>query len=70
MNIKLQKKLERQARMTERLMGNYSLGCKKAKGTKYSNRGLWSHQNDKSNNVPGSEKIIVQRLHNGESRFV
>ena len=43
MNIKLKRKLERQAKATERQMGNYSLGCKKAKGTKYSTNGLWKH---------------------------
>lgn len=45
MNIKLKRKLERQARATERALGNYSLGCKKAKGTKYSTSRLWNHNN-------------------------
>ena len=43
MNIKLAKKLERQARATEKAMGNYSLGCKRAQGIKYSTNKLWKH---------------------------
>ena len=61
MNIKLQRKLERQAKQQERLLTGYSLGVKKAKGTKFSTNRLWNHNNiDKSNEF---EVVIGGKLY-------
>lgn len=43
MNTKLQSKLARQAKQTERLMGNYSVGQKRSTRVTFSRNAHWSH---------------------------
>ena len=48
MSEKLKKKLARQSKLTEKLMGNYSVGCRKASRVHYSRNAKWSyHRCDK-----------------------
>lgn len=46
---KLKKRIERQQANEYRKAGNYSVGVKKAKGTKFSTNNLWNH-----NHIPMS----------------
>ena len=51
---KLQKKLARQAKTTERLMGNYTVGSKKGGSVRFANNGLWKH-----NDLPKVKQNIL-----------
>lgn len=42
---KLKKKIERQQAKQDKLFGNYGLSQKKATKVKFSNNGLWRHNN-------------------------
>lgn len=43
MNTKLQAKLARQAKQTERLMGNYALGQKRSTRVTFARNAHWNH---------------------------
>ena len=47
MNIKLAKKLERQAKAQDRALTFYTLGVKKAGSVKHSQNKLWKHNDTK-----------------------